>query len=283
VDAETTDQLKILPEYRQIIAYLRKHGPTKITALSRAYCLDRGKVSDRAWHLQCLGLLVMEDRGVLMLTELGETIELRTNAERERFDNPDAGMQESQIAKSEARAMRMEARQKRKYDKLVESPEGFETCPSIEPLPDEFVEDAIAQLREHVKVGNFTALHYMADSLTEQYVAYTLESSPLRDRPLGQRLSTHLAECRDADGERINIRLVNAVELVCPATLGAIAERWPAAFYNTPNVGIEHIKTLGQVLLAADLITRTQYTMFIAGLRRTKQYKATDDGERSDD
>lgn len=177
----------------------------------------------------------------------------------------DAGMTNGQIARAEQRLAAAEAREARNRDlfsrrELIDESE-FGSNASMPELPPDFVEDAVAQLREKVRVGNFEAVRDLADSLEKQWELRQVTDSPLAGKPLGIRLATYLSECRDSEGNRIGTRIVNCVESVCPATLGSILERWPMEFLSSPNMGPQAVRMVGKVLLSAKLIEVNDFNL----------------------
>lgn len=202
----------------------------------------------------------------------------------DKFANPSfhqAGQTERQLAVAEVKLKRDEAREARQRRKMLNQAgdlgidSGVVTNPALPRLPDEFVEPIIEQIRQKIQIGNFEALHGLIDTLTERAQLHELQSSPLAKRPLYVRLATYLTECPhpDTGHEEFPVRVANAIESVCPATLGAILEHWPMGFADIPNFGPGGAAVVGKTLVAAGLLTVAKFDEGMVEFKLAHDYK----------
>lgn len=268
---EPIDATGLSSELKQIIGYLQDAGPASTREIAADYCLKRSDVRRRGRELVVCGYVTMNQADVLRLTPAGERLDIHHARDRQLENHAhDAGMTPRQIARDERRmnghsrpqAIRRKPVRSGLPDQRPGQPdqpsadEGIVTNPELKQLPAEFVDRAMSQIYEQVKIGRFSALRELSTVLAAEWEVFRIESSPLASRPEWMRLGTYLNECRDADGKRIDVRIVNCVEQVCPATLGAIREQWPLGFVGNPNMGIRSMQIVGGVLVAAALITK---------------------------
>jgi hypothetical protein len=248
----------LTPEQRQIVGLLQMRGKLVVSQLAAHANVSRHVMVERLEAVRDMGLVELQAKGVCVLTPAGEAFNNRQRAERLIEGEVDARLEtwQSRIP-VEQRAVREASRKLRKQERLLREP--AVRNPDLNELPAEFVDEAANQARLLIQFGRFEALRDFAGTLERRWQIEQIERSPLAQQPLGARLATHLSDCRDEDGRRVSVRLVNSVEEVCSATLGAVKEHWPTGFQRVFGMGTENIKQLGRLLLAADLLTIQEY------------------------
>lgn len=125
--------------------------------------------------------------------------------------------------------------------------------PPGELLPKEFFIEAMARVEVHLRVGGWPMAKRAIDEIERQWLVLQQEATPWHQRPLGERLSMHVSGL-------LPVRIVNSIESVMPATLGAILEGWPDSFVGLPNFGTRCLEAIGQRLVEFGLLTRGQYS-----------------------
>lgn len=123
----------------------------------------------------------------------------------------DAGMTEKADARAEQQfiaAQKREARKARIAEEtigrreLIDDSKFGSQVRDIQELPADFVADALGQIHQQLKIGNFEAIAALSRSLAVQWELLQAVDSPIAAKPYWQRLATYLSECRDSDGKR---------------------------------------------------------------------------------
>jgi Mn-dependent DtxR family transcriptional regulator len=263
VKTVTADDLT--PEMRKVMRILHGGQRTIVSIARELGCQYR--ISDASVRrLRDIGLIEIGEREIVSLTEAGRGFDLQTSTSKKLQNLTfNAGMMPKQIEAAEKKLERKINREiarahRRKVGLIEELDRGFVTSPSMPELPDDFVQTAAEECRIAIRRGNFDSLHELAEDFRERWDRIRLAMSPLAKKPIGLRLATYLSECQHPDtGKLIDVRIVNAVEKVCPATLGSVLENWPNAFAGQANVGQLMIELLGKVLLSAGLIDSEEH------------------------